>query len=676
MPISRILLWIIFTFITAQIYGQKSPLDSLSSQHDTSIQNKVLQEVVIQSLKTQKEAIKSPTPAQSISGTDLQRLNSFSIADAVRFFSGIQLKDYGGIGGIKTIDVRSMGVNQTAVFYDGIKVGNAQNGQVDLGQFSLDNIEKISLYNAQQSSIFLPAEGFSAGATLYIDTKNPIFKENEKTKISAGFKTGSFGLINPSISWQQKISNKITGSLSTELIDANGKYSFRYTDGQYDTTAIRHNAFIQSLRIETGLNILLKDSSLWKIKYYFSQSERGLPGAIVANHFENYQKLWNEDYFIQSSFHKTVNSKYQFNVLLKYAYTHTRYLDPFYPNTAGKMDNHYKEDNFYVSLANLYQINSIWSVALSTDYRINKLDANLYQFAYPTRYTTLIAAATKVQLNRFQFQGSILGTFIKEKTKEPINENSRLEYTPALSFSWQPFKKTDFNVRAFYKNIFRMPTFNDLYYTLIGNAKLKPEFVQQYNLGITYSKLYTQNYTGLFSITIDAYQNFVKDKIVALPNSNLFRWSMVNMGKVNIQGIDVALHNEILIKNVLVKLGVNYTFQNAVDETVQSYNYQSRVPYVPEHNGSVIAGVSWKDYLLNYSFVYTGERYNKPAAIPSNLLPAWNTHDIAIGKKFIGKKITSKLLVEVMNITNQYYDVILNYPMPGRNFRISYSIQL
>ena len=48
-----------------------------------------------------------------------------------------------------------MGTNHTGVVYDGVELGNAQNGQIDLGQFSLDNIEALSLYNGQKSEILL-----------------------------------------------------------------------------------------------------------------------------------------------------------------------------------------------------------------------------------------------------------------------------------------------------------------------------------------------------------------------------------------------------------------------------------------------------------------------------------------------------------------------------------------
>ena len=88
-------------------------------------------------------SFKEVIPSQKLSGKELQNLNSHTVADALRYFSGVQLKDYGGVGGIKTVNIRSMGTNHMGVFYDGIELSNAQNGQVDLGMYSLDNIEEI-----------------------------------------------------------------------------------------------------------------------------------------------------------------------------------------------------------------------------------------------------------------------------------------------------------------------------------------------------------------------------------------------------------------------------------------------------------------------------------------------------------------------------------------------------
>lgn len=55
----------------------------------------VLEGVVVRERLIPKDVI----PAQALSGRDLQRLSAVSIADALRYFAGVQIKDYGGIGG-------------------------------------------------------------------------------------------------------------------------------------------------------------------------------------------------------------------------------------------------------------------------------------------------------------------------------------------------------------------------------------------------------------------------------------------------------------------------------------------------------------------------------------------------------------------------------------------------
>ena len=129
-------------------------------RHQTSLSDTLLKlkEVTIYSNRMQKKM----SPVQILSGKELEKLNVYSVADALRYFSGVQIKDYGGIGGLKTVNIRSMGSHHVGVFYDGIELGNAQNGVVDLGRFSLDNMEVISLYNGQKSAIFQPAKDYSS----------------------------------------------------------------------------------------------------------------------------------------------------------------------------------------------------------------------------------------------------------------------------------------------------------------------------------------------------------------------------------------------------------------------------------------------------------------------------------------------------------------------------------
>ena len=231
---------------------------------------------------------KDVIPVQVLSGAELERLNSQTVADALRYFSGVQVKDYGGVGGIKTVNVRSMGTNHTGVVYDGVELGNAQNGQIDLGQFSLDNVEAISLYNGQKSEILQPARDFGTAATVYMRTRTPRFAEGETYHARFNMRFGSFDLINPSALIEIRLARTVSASLSAEWLNSSGKYKFRYRrvtpagELAYDTTAVRQNGDINATRIELNLNGYI-NMGKWHFKAYNYNSERGVPGAIVNN---------------------------------------------------------------------------------------------------------------------------------------------------------------------------------------------------------------------------------------------------------------------------------------------------------------------------------------------------------------------------------------------------------
>ena len=151
-----------------------------------------------------KPAMREVVPSQKLNGEMLEKLSTHSVADALRYFSGIQLKDYGGVGGIKTVNIRSMGTHHLGISYDGIQLGNAQNGQIDLGQFSMDNVEEISLYNGQKSAIFQPASEFASAGAVYIRTRRPLFNEGEHTHLRLKAKYGSSDMIRVSGLWEEK----------------------------------------------------------------------------------------------------------------------------------------------------------------------------------------------------------------------------------------------------------------------------------------------------------------------------------------------------------------------------------------------------------------------------------------------------------------------------------------
>lgn len=627
-----------------------------------------LNEVVVTARAVQKEIF----PVQELSGKQLHQLSSHNVADALRYFSGIQIKDYGGVGGLKTVNIRSMGTNHVGVFYDGIELGNAQNGTVDLGRFSLDNMESVTLYNGQKSAIFQPAKDFGSSGSIYLQTRTPQFEEAKKYNVRASFKTGSFGVANPSVLWEQKLGQRISSSFSAEYLHSSGKYKFTYRMQEgYDTTAVRQNGDLNALRVEGGLFGQLKQG-YWKAKAYLYNSERGYPGAIVRNKFSHEDRQWDTNFFTQGTFKKDFTQWYSLLANAKYAYDYLHYLaDPKKDESLMYVNNHYYQQEVYTSVANRFNLFPWWEASFSADYQFNLLNADLRDFVYPRRHTLLASIATAMRFKQVELQASLLETFVHDTSSgTPAPDKQKL--TPSFFVSWRPFPQSGLNLRGFYKRIFRMPTLNDLYYTFIGNINLEPEFTTQYDLGFTYSRTFNSTWLRSLEVQTDVYYNEVENKIVATPTSNFFRWTMVNLGNVEIRGVDVALQTGWKIgRNLTVSNRINYTYQRAQDFTdPKSEFYGGQIPYIPWHSGSAVVNLQWRSWEANYSFIYTGERYSSQANIPYNYQLPWYTSDFSVSKGLKVWKGDLKLTLEVNNLLNQQYEVVICYPMPGTNFKL------
>lgn len=664
---------ILFSLFSAVLFSASAQEEQKDADSLTVVRHK-LEEVVVTASRFD-EII----PARKLAGKELERLNSLSVADAVRYFSGVQIKDYGGIGGLKSVNVRGMGTNHTGVFFNGIQLGNAQNGQIDLGRFSLENMEEIALYHGQKSDILQSAREFGNGGSIYLVSRRPRFEEGKTTNLKASIRAGSFDLINPSLLYEYKISDRVTTTLNAEWINSSGKYKFRYKRntpaGQvaYDTTAVRQNGDIDAVRVEGSLNTYL-DNGFWKVQFYHYTSERGVPGAIVNNVWKRGERVWDRNSFVQSSFRHRINPKLESVLNMKYAVDFTHYVNQ--DDKQLHVDNIYKQKEIYLSSANRYNILKNWETSLAYDFQWNDLS----DFAEASRQTHWLSLATALTLKeRFKMQASILGTFVRDKGSATDKEYvTRDAFTPALYISWQAFGEKGPVFRAFSKRSFRMPTFNDLYYVNVGNALLEPERVTQNNFGLLYDLEQKDHWFRYFQIGADIYYNVEKNKIVAYPGGQLFRWTMLNLGRVEVKGVDVtATATTVPATEWVLTAKLQYTYQDARDLTDRAdLYYRDQIPYIPWNSGSAVAMVSYRSWGLNYSFIYVGGRYNQQDNIRYNYMQPWYTSDLSLSKEFRLKPSVLQVTAEVNNLLSQDYDVILNYPMPKRNFRIRLSIAI
>ena len=376
---------------------------------------------------------------------------------------------------------------------------------------------------------------------------------------------------------------------------------------------------------------------------------------------------------MQGYLRRSVGKRYSFQINGKYAYDYLHYLaDPNVDVTAMYVNNKYRQHELYTSLAHLFNISPALNISLANDFQWNKLFADVKDFVYPQRFTLLTALAASLKVGGLSLQGSLLYSYVKDKTEgRGTNAGDKNNISPSVVLSWRPFIEHNLNFRAFYKRAHRMPTFNDLYYTEIGNKYLAPERTTQYDVGIFWSITRGEGWFKSFSLQADAYYNTVTDKIVAMPTSSQFRWSMMNIGKVKIKGLEASGNLVSRWGNVDCSLRLSYTYQDARDYTdPQSEWYKGLIAYIPLHSGTAVVTLNYKEWQLHYSFIYTGEKFDSSANIQSNMLDSWTTHDIALSKEFGIAGNLLRTTLELNNITNTQYEVVRCYPMPGLNFKL------
>ncbi|MCR5114488.1 MAG: TonB-dependent receptor [Bacteroidales bacterium] len=677
------------------------PLTLLAQTPDTTQLEGV--EVIASPNAATVEAI---APTQSIDAKTISTLPTIQVSDVLKLFSGIVIRDYGGVGGMKTVQVRGFGSQHTAVSYDGIVVSDCQTGQIDLSRFSLRNAGSVALVTGADDGIFVPARAAASASTIIINTERVPYPEKKPVFVDLHFTGGSFGFVNPSLILKNYFTPRknlwskpsLSSVLSINYLQSKGDYPFTIhygNAGDSTSTERRTNSDIKVLTLEENLFAHFGFQTELTAKIYYYQSERGLPGAIVFYNTKSRQRLRDQNAFGQIHFQHRFNNQWRYQVNAKFNFALQRYYDPDYLNADGFLRNVYVQREYYLSNAVLYQPHRIVVLSLANDLIFGNMNANLHDFVTPQRLQVLTTIATMVTTKRVTAHARLLHTGVANWAKNGTAGNNLSRFTPSAGISVKPILSEELYLRAFYKNIFRLPTFNDLYYNEVGNRDLRPENTHQIDVGITYEKSNRRisrsceiseqpvQPHSLISVsaTLDSYYNRVKDKIVAIPSKNLFVWSMLNFGKVEMYGLDATANVRYTLSNGKwgFHLSGNYSLQQAVDKTdKESKTYGHQIPYTPLHSGSISLGMSIFQYVeVGYTMVAAGKRYALQQNTAANELEPYTDHSLSVTGKYtisMGKKQDSMevgVKAELLNLADKHYEVIRNYPMQGRSFRLT-----
>lgn len=638
---------------------------------------KTLDEVTVNGRAALRDAYSSSF-RQTLDHTALNTTQALLVSDAVAHFSGALVRDYGGLGGMKTVSVRGMGAQHTAVAYDGITLSDCQTGQIDLSRYSLESVDLIELSIGEGVDIFQPARLSASSSLLSLRSRTPVFEPGKRMKLKAGLKTGSFGLLNPDVLVQTALSSTLSLSVSGEYLGSKGNYPYRLYGGdahkEYETETRLNNAS-EAMRGESTLYGTLPRNGRFEVKAYWYASSKDLPGAVILYNPYSAQHLWDSNGFLQAHAEQTLASLWRWQLNAKYLSGYQRYLNPDYLGSTGKEDQRYRQDEAYVSGVLLRELPAGFALSMGTDASLNRMSSNLYQFSNPLRLTLLGQLSASYRSATLNGAANLLGTYVNEETllQEPASD--RWKASPSFSLAWKPWNDLPIRIRTFYKASFRMPSFNDLYYSAVGNRNLKPENSRQMNLGVTLSPLSLMNRVNV-RMTVDGYHNRITDKIMAVPTKNIFVWSMVNLGDVHIDGVDITTEVEgRLRKDIQWTLAWNHSYQRALDRTdPASPEYGNQIAYAPRVYGSGRFGLKtpWVD--AAWSVVYSGHRYVSGHNLAENSLPGYADPSVSLERSFPLNRCQLTVKAEGLNLTGNNYELVRNFPMPGRSFRCGLSV--
>lgn len=617
--------------------------------------------------KSTKRQVSSTAPLHSISKEKMRVTGTTDIADALNRLPGITLRDYGGAGGMKTVSVRSFGAQHTGVSYDGILLSDCQSGQIDVARYSLDNVENITLIIGDNDDIFIPAKSAATPATLNIKTQG-IPDADNAPHVNTQIKVGSFGYISPFVRYTQNVSERLMLSATGEYTYADNDYPYTLKNVSTITKDHRTNSRMKQWHGEINAVWKVGRTSLIDGKVYYYDNNRNLPGQVRYYTNDSKEQLHDRNFFAQMQYRMTNSRKLSFKYSAKFNWAESDYKDLNYKD--GVKDAEYWQREFYNTACLLYTPSEQWAFDYSADYAFNNLGSTLTTETRPFRHTLLQSATARLKSGRLTAIARLLYSLYYNNAKDGASARDMKRLSPSLSLSYKVFRDKEMYIRASYKNIFRVPTFQESYFFHYGSTTLEPENTDQYNIGVTWMS--NNSDRTYIKLTVDGYLNHIKDKIVAVPY-NMFVWTNINVGKVRVLGLDATTDITQKIANGhKIVFSASYSLQNAENRTNSSSPYYgNQIAYIPKHSGS--ASIGYENPYVNIVVHGTGTslRYSNNEHYEDSEVRGYWEMGLAAYRDFnIGKgKLSARF--DLKNILDKQYEIVKAYPMPGISYMVS-----
>ena len=611
----------------------------------------------------------------SYSRDDINNLAPADLGVLLKRVPGVTIADYGGIGSMKTMSIRGLGSTHSGLLINGYPQTTPQNSQVDFGRIQIDHIESATVQLSPSNNISTPVSSQMQGNFVSIQTFDQSFT-SQRFSLRSSSILGSFG--RKEVSANLKVANK-NSFLSLSGIARDYKGNFDYTlpfDIQdANRTRSNNNMTSYSLSIGGGKKWSSRNKTKHRARVFanINHINRSLPGAIILYNSPSNESLMTETRQVGGDY-SLFSKRISLRSFLNITSNNLRYHDPEYFNLDVFIDNQYLNNSYQSGINTKISLDKI-NILFGNDIRYDNLSSSR-NLGKPERFSNITLLGGEIDLKYILINPSIFHHYVNDRNTQNAHSTNYNRWNPQLSITSSDALFKKIQITLWYKHSSRAPSFNELYYSQIGNISLIPEESQQINSG--YVWLFNkENISG--SISGNIFLNRISNKIVALPTQNLFVWSIQNVGNVFSYGKDLTIKlNFALNDAITIDLSSSITYQSVTDRSSRdSPSFGHQIANTPEWTNASDIQFSLKNFNIGLSSLFMGKRYSLNENIPINVLDSYLTFDATLGYNLKIKQRHSILFqIGVKNFLDSQYYHINYYVMPGRNYflKLAYEI--
>ncbi len=609
-----------------------------------------LDEIIVSATRMPSSLDMVPAFASVISQKQIISSTSSDLGELLETSGFLQVHNY-GISSSSMVSMRGSSSAQVLVLVDGERLNDSLSGGADFDNIPLNIIERVEIVRGGQSALY----GADAmGGIINIITKRP-----SSNFIRSWGQAGSFG----SLGWGTEIGSKFgefSGLVSFSQSRSDGE--FQFTD-KWNRIKIRENAQFSKQNIFANLGWRLSESTHLTLSGEHYDADKGDPGAIGQYSFEAFK----ED---------ETNS-------LKMNYEHQ-----LQTNILGKINLYGRDSTLhYANPEGMYKID---------DTHGTKVIGGEFQTQIHLRESSPLTLGLLLKKEDIsstslgeRYRNSISG-YAQQELCIGINENALKlnqivlfpalrwdDYTdfdagisPKLSFLAKFFKNGNLFAKGSIGKSYRAPTMNDLYWPedafAKGNPLLKPERSVDFESGMGFDLPQIKAFSIRSSIAY--FQNHFQDRILWSPGIG-GKWAPENLSDANIRGVEAEASLRISqFSQAVLDLSTNYIFLKAEDSLRRQLLYQ------PRHSGNYSIRISAGNIWTQFEGLYKGKRYYTREN--TKWLEPFVIHNIKLGFEKIISTTELGVILELKNAFDVSYQLMADYPLPGRQWRCKVSIAL